>query len=69
MSKKYARYTQSDITRILKAAAAAKVDVRVRITPDGSITIATGMPGETNADAVNPWDEVLHGSAEQKRPS
>jgi hypothetical protein len=42
---------------------------RVRFRTDGIMTIAPGMPGEQTGDAVNPWDEVLHGSAEQKRPS
>jgi hypothetical protein len=67
MSKGRARFTESEIIRILKAAAKAKVDVRVKIAPDGSITIAPGMPGELNGDAANPWDEVLNGAAEQKR--
>jgi hypothetical protein len=67
MSKGRARFTESEIVRILKAAAKAKVDVRVNIGPDGSITIAPGMPDELNGDPANPWDEVLHGAAEQKR--
>jgi hypothetical protein len=33
--------------------------VCVKIAPDGSITIATGMPGELNGDAANPWDEAI----------
>lgn len=40
-------------------AAKAQVDVCVKIAPDGSITIATGMPGELNGDAANPWDEAI----------
>ncbi len=67
MSKRRARFTESEITRIFKAAAKANLDVRVQIAPDGSITIAPGTPGELNGDAANPWDEVLHGAAEQKR--
>jgi hypothetical protein len=69
MSKRRARFIEAEITRILKAAAKAKVDVRVKIAPDGSITITPGMPGELNGDAVNPWDEVLGDAAEQKRSS
>lgn len=45
MSRGRARFTQSDLARIFKAAAKAHVDVRVKITADGTITIATGMPG------------------------
>jgi hypothetical protein len=40
-------------------AAKAQVDVCVKIAPDGSITIAIGMPGELNGDAANPWDEAI----------
>ena len=69
MSRGRARFKQGEITRILKAAAKAKVDVRVEIAPDGKITIAPGKPGALNGDAVNPWDEVLDDAAEQKRSS
>jgi hypothetical protein len=68
MARGRARYTESDITRIFKAAAKANVDVCIKIAADGGITIATG-PGELNGDAANPWDEVLHDAAEQKRSS
>ncbi len=64
-----ARFTESEIIRVLKAAAKAKVDVCVKITPDGSITIAPGKLGELNGDAANPWDEVLDDAAKQKRSS
>jgi hypothetical protein len=64
VSKERARYTEADIARILKAAAKARIDVRVKIATDGSITIATGIPGELNGDLANPWDEVLHEPAE-----
>jgi hypothetical protein len=67
MSRARARYTEAEVTRILKAAAKAHVDVCVKIATDGSITIATGMPGEPNSDGANPWDEVLHDAAERKR--
>lgn len=64
MSRGRARFTESDLARIFKAATKARVDVCVKIAPDGSITIAIGMPGELNGDAVNPWDEALHDAAE-----
>jgi hypothetical protein len=67
MSRGRAKFTQSDLTRIFKAAAKANVDVCIKIATDGSITIANGMPGELNGDAANPWDEVLNDAAEQKR--
>ena len=60
MSKGRARYTESDIARILKAAAKAQVDVRVKIGTDGSIVIATRKPNELHTDAhINEWDEVF----------
>jgi putative heme degradation protein len=67
MSRARARFTEADLARIFKAASKARVDVCVKIGADGSITIATGMPAELKGDAANPWDEVLHDAAEQKR--
>jgi hypothetical protein len=64
MSGRRARFTKSDIARILKAATEAGVEICVRITPDGSITIATGTPGELNGDGANPWDEALNAKTE-----
>ncbi len=46
MSGRLARFTQSDLDRILKAAKKAGVDVRVKIEPDGAITVATGKLAE-----------------------
>jgi hypothetical protein len=69
MSRGRAKFTESDLARIFKAAAKAHVDVRVKIATDGTITIATGIPGELNGDAANPWDEVMHDTPEQKRTS
>jgi hypothetical protein len=69
MSKGRAKFTQPDLDRIFKAATKAGVDVCVKISPDGSITIATGVLSERNGDAANPWDEVLNDAAEQKRTS
>jgi hypothetical protein len=66
MSKGRAKFTETELARIFKAAAKARVEVCVKIAPDGTITIAAGMPGETNGDAANPWDGVLDDEAEQK---
>ena len=67
MPKGRARFKQWEIVRILKAVAKAKMCAK--FDPDGSITVAPGLPGESNGDAVNPWDEVLDDAAEQKRSS
>jgi hypothetical protein len=42
MSGHPARFTQSDLDRIFKAAKKVGVAVRVDIKPDGSITVVTG---------------------------
>jgi len=66
MSKGRARYTELDIARILKAAAKAHVDVRVKIDTDGSIIIATRNSNELRADAhINEWDEVFNNGNDQ----
>jgi hypothetical protein len=60
MSKRHAKYTESDIARILKAAAKAHVDVCVKIDTDGSIMITTRKSNELHAGAhINEWDEVF----------
>jgi hypothetical protein len=66
MSKARARYTEADIARVLKAAAKAHVDVRVRIDPSGNIVIVTGNlaePNEANGHASEiatdgEWDNI-----------
>jgi hypothetical protein len=66
MSKGRARYTESDIARILKAATKAHVDVRVKIDTDGSIMIATRKSNELSAGAnINEWDEVFENGNDQ----
>jgi hypothetical protein len=68
MAKRRAKFTEADLARIFKAASKARIDVRVKIALDGSITIATVLPSEIGYDdAANPWDEALDGAAEQKR--
>ena len=68
MSRARTRYTESDMRRILSAAAKVGVNVRVVIEPDGKIVVVSGPSSE--ATTRNPWDEVLEGaSAEQKRAS
>lgn len=51
-----ARIRQSDLTRALKAAAAAGLgDVRVEVEPNGKIVIMSGRLAK--AGEPNPWDE------------
>jgi hypothetical protein len=66
MSRARARFTESDVRRVLAGAKKAGVCVRVEITTD-KITVFTGPSSEAVA---NPWDEVLGSAApEQKRAS
>ena len=55
-----ARFTQSDITRILKAAKAADVRVRVTIELDGHLNVSM-LSGDDSAggDRSNPCDRVF----------
>jgi hypothetical protein len=39
----------------------------VEVDPRGVIRVLTGRPSEANA--ANPWDEVLTNAANQKRPA
>lgn len=70
MGRGRSKFKQSDVTRAIKAAGAAGIEIAyVEITPDGVIKI---VPKSANASAttqdtnewdekygVNPWDEVL----------
>jgi hypothetical protein len=67
MPKRPAKFTENDLARIFKAANKARIGVCIKIALDGSITIATVSSHETEYNPDNPWDEVLNGSAEQKR--
>jgi hypothetical protein len=56
---KPARFTQSDLTRVFKAAAAADVRARVEIDPNGRMVV-TMLDGAAGDDAApNPLDRVL----------
>lgn len=59
MTRTRSTFRQSDITRVLKAARAAGVDIRVEIEPSGKIVIIPMKDAATNADSFNEWDEVL----------
>jgi hypothetical protein len=63
-----AKFTEADISRILKAAAKAHVDVRVKIDTYGNILIANTKDGDNGFANGNPWDDVLD-APEQKGPS
>ena len=55
MSRQPCTFRQTDVTRALRAAKAAGVDVqRFEIDKDGKIVVVAGKPGEK--DPVNPQD-------------
>jgi hypothetical protein len=55
-----ARFSQSDLTRAVKALEKAGMSVAgAKINPDGTITVLTGEPQAAN-DRLNPLDRVLH---------
>jgi hypothetical protein len=67
MSRGRCTFRQRDVKAAIKAAVAAGMDVAsVEIGAQGQIRIVVGKPGAQELK-VNPWDEVLHGSAEQKQ--
>jgi hypothetical protein len=54
-----ATFRMRDVTRALKGAQAAGVEVaRIEIETTGKITIVTGKPEGVQASDGNPWDEV-----------
>lgn len=60
MARGTATFTQSDVTRAVKGAKAAGVDVaRIKIAKDGTIEIDTGKPAdEPDKPEINEWDVV-----------
>lgn len=54
-----ARFTQTDVTRAIKALEKAGLSVSgTKIMPDGSIFVLTGPPNAAN-DRANPLDRLL----------
>jgi hypothetical protein len=57
-----ATFKQSDLTRALKGAKAAGLEVaRIKIANDGTIEIDAGKPSEIgagNSQGANEWDEL-----------
>ena len=67
MSRSSCTFKQRDVKAAIKAAVAAGMEVAaVEISGQGQIRIVVAKPG-TQELILNPWDEVLHGAAEQKR--
>jgi hypothetical protein len=64
MSRRPCTFKQQDVTRVLRAAAAAGIEVqRIEVGKDGKIIVVTGKAAaaETNteiAERTNPWDNV-----------
>ena len=64
MSRRPCTFKQQDVTRVLRAAAAAGIEVqRIEVGKDGKIIVVTGKAAgaETNteiAERTNPWDNI-----------
>jgi hypothetical protein len=63
MTRSRSTFRQQDVTRAVKAVAAAGVDIaRVEVDREGTIRIiaanASGASRPSPGDAGNPWDEV-----------
>ena len=62
MARGPATFKQADVTRALRGAVAAGVEVqRIEIDKTGKIVVVTGKPERVPVSNINDWDEVLHG--------
>ena len=62
MARGPATFKQADVTRALRGAVAAGVEVqRIEIDKTGKIVVITGRPERVPVSNINDWDEVLHG--------
>lgn len=60
MSRGRATFREADITRLLRAARKAGVDVKVKIERDGTMIVMTAMArseSQTKQEPTNEWDE------------
>jgi hypothetical protein len=75
MSRAPSTFRQQDVTRALRAAVAAGLQVAgFKIDPQGKIEVVVGRPAAQDSATIsdnnkNPWDEVLTNAAHEKRPS
>jgi hypothetical protein len=57
----YNRFRQSEASRLMKAVAAAGLEVAsVECDPATGKVVVTPKPAAANETAANPWDEVKH---------
>ena len=68
MSRGPSKFRQTDVTRALRATAAAGKTVKQVVIENGKIVLVVGEPDEPTAGNVekNEWDEVLDGATETK---
>lgn len=62
MSRRQSQFTQSDVTRLIKAALAAGIGVErisgVQLTRDGALLLFCERK-QRQPETTNPWDDVL----------
>jgi hypothetical protein len=64
MSRGRCTFRQRDVKAAIKAATTAGMEIAaIEIGAQGEIRVVIGKP-RAQESSVNPWDEVLHGSAE-----
>jgi hypothetical protein len=63
MSRGRARFTESDVARLLRAATKARVSINFEIHPDGRMLVTAGSSFALVAPAAeaNPWDTAIAG--------
>jgi hypothetical protein len=69
MSRRPCMFCETDVKRAVRAVRAAGIEIaRVVFPQDGSFVVVPGKSGEGgNAEASNPWDEVLTNAADKER--
>jgi hypothetical protein len=71
MSRTPGAFKQADVTRALRAAKKAGVDVQITLDlQHKTMTLTPVKVGEVNCDGSNnPWDGVLDNATDEKRAS
>ena len=70
MARAPSKFRQGDITRAVKGAIAAGVEIReVRVDTDGKIRVIASKPNVEHAQHLNEWDDVYDATPPQARTS
>ena len=61
------RFTQRELAKAFRAAKSEGIDVQIKITRDGTLTI-NQLAGDASAQPENEWDKALGKPAPKVRP-